>query len=165
LAVALLGAVGVNSLAQVPSVRDPAEEKKIFESYFPDSNDGGEKLDEWWKNKTNEQRPAEEALQIIRAGFRRTSYNRAQIAGWAGRYVRHAEPDLRNNAIDLLYHASFSPGGHVRHFAVYYGLSGAQEKSAQVLDRLAALAMSNESVDRIVWGVAYTNQGCRFGFT
>lgn len=162
LALALLGAVGVNCLAQAPSVRDSAEEKKIFESYFPDSNDGGERLDEWWKAKSSEPRPPEEALKIMRAGFRRTRYNRAQIVGWAGKYVRHAEPELRNNAIDLLYHASFSPEGHVRHFAVYYGLSGVRERSAQVLDRLATLAMSNESVDRIVWGVAYTNQEDEF---
>jgi C-terminal processing protease CtpA/Prc len=159
LAMALLSGFSVCCFAQGGGVRDAEEESKVFESYFPDSNTGAEKLDQWWKNKDEKPIQALEALDIIQDGFRRTSVNRSMIVGWVGGgYTRHPEPIVRDRAIGLLHHASFSPEGYVRHFAVYYGLSVVQEKSAQVLDRLATLAMSNESVNRIVWGVAFTNQ-------
>ncbi len=159
LAMAFVSGFSACCFAQGGSVRDTEEERKVFESYFPDSNAGGEKLDQWWKSKDDKPIQALEALDVIQDGFRRTSVNRSMIVGWVGGgYARQPEPIVRDRAVELLHHASFSPEGYVRHFAVYYGLSAVPEKSAQVLDRLATLAMSNESVNRIVWGVAFTNQ-------
>lgn len=140
-------------------VRDAEAEKMIFESYFPDSNDAGDELNTWWEKKKDEPLSDDKALDLICRGFRRTKWNRMNIAGWVGsRYLRHADPEIRSEATDLLYHATFSPEGHLRHYAVYFGLANIPEKSAEVLERFAQLAVSNESVNRIVWGVKHSKQ-------
>jgi len=155
----LVAGVGTCCFGALGSIRDVAEETKVFEAYFPDSNEAGEKLDQWWKTKNTETLSPDELLEIIRQGFRRTKWNRPMIVGWVGgRYLQAREPGPRHKAIELLHHASFSPEGHVRHFVVYYGLSTIKDKSDEVLERLATLAMSNESVSRTIWGVKFTNQ-------
>ncbi|MBL7152187.1 MAG: hypothetical protein ISS79_00600 [Phycisphaerae bacterium] len=163
LAAAIVLGVSQGASAQSGRLRDAEEEKKLFESYFPDSNEAGQRLDEWWENKAVEALPPDEVLAIVRQGFRRTKWTRMTIIGWVGgRHLRHPEPEVRRKATDLLYYASFSPEGHVRHYAVYFGLSSVPEKSAELLARLAALAVDNESVSRIVWGVKHTKQAREF---
>jgi len=151
------------SFAQAASVRDANEEKNVFESYFPDSNEAGEKLDNWWKTKDAESLSAEEVMQIVHQGFRRARWNRMMIIGWVGgQYLRHPDPAIRDEATEILYNATFSPEGHVRHYAVYFGLANIPDKSAEVLERFATLAISNESVNRIVWGVKHSKQANEF---
>jgi len=157
--VALALAVAVSSSGYASTVRSLDEERRVFESYFPDSNEGGEELDEWWKNRSTEAVSSEEVLRIVREGFRRARTSRMTIVGWiGGGYVRHPDAATRRKTIELLYHATFSPEGHVRHYAVYFGLSAVEEKSAEVLERLARLAVSRESVNRIVWAVKHSKQ-------
>jgi len=142
--------------------RNLEQEQKIYESFFPDSNQAGERLDQWWKTKNTTPAGELEILEIIKQGFRRTSKSRPMIVAWLGRYLAHPDRLVRTTATAILYHATFCPEGHVRHFAVYYGLSTIQDKSPQVLERLACLAMSNESVNRIVWGIKLSRQQEQF---
>ena len=161
-AVSLFCSVGV-SFAETGRIRDAEEEKKVFESCFPDSNEAGEKLDNWWKTKETQPLPAAEVMAIVHQGFRRARWNRMMIVGWVGgRYLRHQDPAIRDQATELLYNATFSPEGHVRHYAVYFGLANIPDKSAEVLERFATLAISNESVNRIVWGVKHSKQANEF---
>lgn len=150
--------VGANS-AETANIRDAEDEKEVFQSYFPDSNEAGEKLDNWWKTKDAEPLPPEQSFEIVRQGFRRARWNRMMIIAWVGgQYLGHPDPALRRKATELLYNATFSPEGHMRHYAVYFGLANIPDKSAEVLERLARLAVSNESVNRIVWGVKHSRQ-------
>ncbi|MHC4744319.1 MAG: S41 family peptidase [Planctomycetota bacterium] len=158
-AAALLCCLPTLCFAYAERVRDAKAEKAIFESYFPDSNEAGDELNDWWKNKKDEPLSDDKALDLIRRGFRRTKWNRMNLAGWVGsRYLMHPDPQIRSEATDLLYYATFSPEGHLRHYAVYFGLANMPEKSAEVLERFAQLAVSNESVNRIVWGVKHSRQ-------
>jgi len=151
------------SFAQAASLRDANEEKNVFESYFPDSNEAGEKLDNWWKTKATEPLTPQEVMAIVHQGFRRARWNRMMIIGWVGgRYLRHQDPAIRGEATELLYNATFSPQGHVRHYAVYFGLANIPDKSAEVLERFARLAITSESVNRIVWGVKHSKQANEF---
>ncbi|MBN2137342.1 MAG: hypothetical protein JW720_06025 [Sedimentisphaerales bacterium] len=151
------------AISLAAEVRDPNEEIRIFESYFPDSNEAGQELDEWWKNRQTEQTPPITALEILRKGLRRTTIDPTMLIGWVGAaYANHEEAAVRDKAAEMLIAATYSPQGYARHFAVYYGLAGIQQKSAEVLERLAKLAVSNESVNRIVWGVKYTTQESEF---
>jgi len=151
------------SFAQAPSVRDANEEKNVFESYFPDSNEAGEKLDNWWKTKDADPLSPEEAMAVVHQGFRRARWNRMMIVGWVGgQYLRHPDPAIRDEATELLYNVTFSPEGHVRHYAVYFGLANIPHKSAEILERFARLAISRESVNRIVWGVKHSKQANEF---
>ena len=162
LAIVLFCALGP-CFAQDGNVRSAEEEKKVFESYFPDSNEGGEKLDNWWKTKADDPLTTAETLEIVHKGFRRTKWNRMNIIGWVGGiYLREPDPQLRAKALALMYNATFCPQGHVRHYAVYFGLANIPDKSAEILERFAGLAISNESVNRIVWGVKHSKQANEF---
>jgi hypothetical protein len=158
-AAAILYCLSALCFAYAERVRDPNAEKSIFESHFPDSNEAGEEFNIWWKTKDTESPSDDETLDLVRRGFRRTKWSRMTVLSWvAAKYLGHPNPEIRAKAVDLLYNASFSPQGHLRHYAVYFGLANIPDKSAEILERFARLAVSNESVNRIVWSVKHTKQ-------
>jgi C-terminal processing protease CtpA/Prc len=150
---------------------EPAQESRQFESYFPLSAEGTKQLETWWSalNKSDQTAQQDEkALEIIRNGLRGSEEYATQILQWvSSKYIWQKESaqvsgPVRDKAIELIYHASFSPDGLVRYYAVYYGLSILQPKPQHVLDRLATLAMRGENASRVVWGVQQSNQQDEF---
>ena len=150
---------------------EPAQESRQFESYFPLSTEGTKELEAWWSAKDEPGQVAqqdERVLEIIRNGLRGSEDFTAQILQWvSSKYLWQKESaqvsgPVRDKAIELVYHASFSPDGLVRYYAVYYGLSILQPKPQHVLDRLATLAMRGENAGRVVWGVQQSNQQDEF---
>ncbi|OHB74946.1 MAG: hypothetical protein A2Z25_22610 [Planctomycetes bacterium RBG_16_55_9] len=122
-------------------------------SFFPDDVQAGKELDDLWavKYQAFNTMPADELLEIIRKGFRRTSANKNDIVSTlGGRYIWHKSPS-ETAAVDILYCASFD--SDVMYNAFYHGLTVAKAKSPVVLKRLADLAMQGYEVGRIAWGV------------
>ncbi|MHC4397012.1 MAG: hypothetical protein ACYS1A_15320 [Planctomycetota bacterium] len=144
-------------------VRELNNDKAVFESYFPDSVEGGRVLDDWWKVKDKEQRSDEEILNIIRNGLRRTGDGKLRdhkdrFTGWVGQKYIWKKGPKNKKAVELMYYASFDPVLTAN--AVYYGLSVAgEEQSPKVLKRLVDICMSNIYVTRILWGTKSKHDG------
>jgi len=140
----------------VEKLRELNNDKAVFESYFPDSLEGGKALDDWWKVKDKEQRSDKEILNIIRNGLRRDSQGkerryRNQYIKWVGlRYIWGKKPQ-NEKAIELMYYATFDP--QLASDAVYHGLSVVVgKKNDKILKRFVELCMANVNVNRILWG-------------
>ncbi len=137
-------------------LRELNNDRVVFESYFPDSNEGGRALDDWWKVKDKEQRTDEEIFNIIRNGLRRTGDgklrdHRDRFTGWVGQKYIWKKGPKNKQAVELMYYASFDP--ELTANTVYYGLSVAgEEQNPKVLERLVDICMSNIYVTRILWG-------------
>ncbi len=122
-------------------------------SFFPDDVQAGEELDELWavKNHAFNTVSSEEILEIVRKGFRRTSAKKDDIIRTIGsKFIWNKRPSVQS-AVDILYCASFEPD--VKYNAFYYGLTVANPKSPEVLERLVELAMQGYGVGRIAWGI------------
>jgi hypothetical protein len=67
-------------------------------------------------------------------------------------------------AIDLMYRATYSPDSDIRHYAEYFGLSVVEHKDTQILKRLAQLCVNYKETDtgRIIWGVYMSDQQHEF---
>ncbi len=126
-----------------------------YESYFPDDIDGGKRLDALWESEGKDSFADEYILSTVRNGLQKTKHHKTLILGWIGNKYIWGKTPQNQQAIELMYHASFSPDSNVRHYAMYFGLSVVQpEKSPQILKRLMELCMNyeNEDVGRIIWG-------------
>ena len=141
-----------------------AEENAQFDSYFPNSTDGGEKLKTMLAAEDQSAYTDSAVLDIVRNGLRNAGdYTTQAIQQISTRLIENKDPSpLRDKAVELMYNASFSPDGLVRYYAVYYGLSLVQPKSQQVLDRLTALTVRGENAGRIISGVLFSNQQQQF---
>ena len=137
-------------------LRELNNDKAVFESYFPDSVEGGRALDNWWKVKDKEQGSDEEILNIIRNGLRRTGDGKLRdhkdrFTGWLGQKYIWKKGPKNKKAVELMYYASFDPDLTAN--TAYYGLSVAgEEQSPKILKRLVDICMSNIYVTRILWG-------------
>jgi len=154
--------VGIEILPEKPVVPVEGKNNAIFESYFPDDAKAGKKLDEWWKNKDSTYLDDDSFFALFRKGLRMCTIKYKgnfpmQYIG--GKYIWHKEPDAPR-AIDIVYHASFSP--EYKYYAVYSGLSVANPKSERVLKRLIDLAMEPYQLGRILWGVKQSKQEDEF---
>ena len=101
----------------------------------------GKKLDKWCENKDNINLDDDSFFDLFRKGLRRCSIKykvNVLMQYIGGTYIWHKEPD-DPRAVDIVYHASFSP--QYKYYAVYSGLSVAHPKSKNVLRRLAELAV------------------------
>jgi len=133
-------------------------ELSLFESYFPDDEEAGGRLTEWWENKDSMYLDDESFFELFRRGLRtctikyRGNFPMQHIGG---QYIWHKEPDDQR-AIDIVYHASFSP--EFKYYAVYSGLSTANPKSERVLRRLVDIALEPHQLGRILWGVKQSKQ-------
>ncbi|MCP4612434.1 MAG: HEAT repeat domain-containing protein [Planctomycetes bacterium] len=128
----------------------------VFESYFPDDAEEGKKLDQWWANRGRNPLDDEEFFELFRKGLRRSTvkYKGNFLMQHIGSgYIWHKDPDDQR-AIDIVYHASFSP--EYKYYAVYSGLSVANPKSEKILKRLVDVAMETDDylnvTGRILWG-------------
>ena len=150
----------------IPSVvgAQSAEETAVFESFFPDDPAAGERCSQWLADPDSGTYSDEQVLEMIRRGLRSAGdYTSQAIQQVSTRFIWNKEPSpLKDKALELMYHASFSPSGLTRYYAVYYGLSVAQPKSETILNRLAALAMRNENATRIIWGIQHSKQEQQF---
>ncbi|MFC1738394.1 M56 family metallopeptidase [Planctomycetota bacterium] len=139
-----------------------SRELSIFESYFPDDLEAGKKLTTWWENKDSTYLDDDSFFDLFRKGLRRCTIEYKgnfpmQYIG--GKYIWHKEPD-DTQAIDIVYHTSFSP--EYKYYAVYSGLSVTNPKSKRVLKRLVDLAMEPHQLGRILWGVKQSKQEDEF---
>jgi nitrous oxidase accessory protein NosD len=101
-------------------------------------------------------------FELFRKGLRRSTVKykgNFLMQHIGGGYIWHKDPDDQR-AIDIVYHASFSP--EYRYYAVYSGLSVANPKSEKVLKRLVDLAMEYHQLGRILWGVKQSKQEVQF---
>jgi len=143
-------------LTLAEKLRELNNDREIFESYFPDSTEGGKVLDDWWKVKDKEQRSDEEIVSIIRNGLRRAGNgelrdHKDRFTGWIGQKYIWKKGPKNKQVVELMYYASFDPDLTAN--TVYYGLSVAgDEQSPKVLKRLVDICMSNIYVTRILWG-------------
>jgi hypothetical protein len=139
-------------------LRGARGEQSIFESYFPDSDLGGEILDSWYKAKDKESYSAQEIITIIRNGFRRSSDGRQRqykedLIRWVGQHYIWPKEQKNKKAVELVYYASFDSDINLVATAVYYGLSVAgNEQDERVLKRLVDICMSDINTGRILWG-------------
>ncbi|MHC4536772.1 MAG: HEAT repeat domain-containing protein [Planctomycetota bacterium] len=130
---------------------------EIFESYFPVSNSGAEKLDKWWPERAKNGQVDENYLTIIRNGLRVDTQgnprkNKNRYIQWvAQKYIGRTKVQ-DPNAIDLIYHASFD--SKLAYDCVYHGLSTIrpENRTEKILKRLTELAMADISTGRIHWG-------------
>ncbi len=131
------------------------EDLAVYESYFPDSVEGGKALDALWEAPDKNSRSDEEILDTVRNGLRRTKHYKTLILRWIGnKYIWGQQPQPPR-ALELMYYASYDSDNH---YAVYFGLSVASPKSEKVLRRLAEIALEGKSIGRIVWGVKRSSQ-------
>jgi beta-lactamase regulating signal transducer with metallopeptidase domain len=143
------------------------EDVAIFNSYFPDDKSAGERLDKlfdlWNKQGADSNALSltdQQILEVVRNGFRRTDRHPTLILGLVGnRYIWGKSPQ-NEDAIGLMYRASYSPDSNIRHYAEYFGLSVVERKSPEILKRLAQLCANYKGTDtgRIIWGVKNSNQ-------
>jgi beta-lactamase regulating signal transducer with metallopeptidase domain len=143
------------------------EDIAIFNSYFPDDKSAGERLDKlfdlWSKQGADSNALSltdQQILEVVRNGFRRTDRHPTLILGLVGnRYIWGKSPQ-NEDAVDLMYRASYSPDSNIRHYAEYFGLSVVERKSPEILKRLAQLCANYKETDtgRIIWGVKRSNQ-------
>jgi len=157
--------------APVDKFKESIYNSELFDSYFPDSEEGGARLDQWWKIKDKDEQwkvdndwmlSDDETTELIRRGIRRSTvkYKDNFVMQYVGgRYIWRKEPG-NAKAVELMYHASYDP--KYVYYAVYSGLSTANPKSKKVLDRLAELAMSYKQLGRIIWGVKASRQQEQF---
>jgi hypothetical protein len=130
-------------------------DKEIFELYFPDSNEGGKALDEWWPQRDNDPNVDKKIVEMVRNGLRRDKQgkqrqNRNQyITSLGSKYIWHAQQQNKE-AIEMMYYASYDR--QLAYDAVYYGLSVARDKSDKIMKRCVELCMADSSVSRILWG-------------
>lgn len=136
-------------------VRAMTGDKEIFESYFPDSNEGGKALDEWWPKRGKDPEVDKKTVGMVRNGLRKDSkgkerrYRNQYITSLGSKYIWHAQ-EQNKEAVELLYYATYNR--QLAHDAVYYGLSVARDKSDKIIKRCVELCMADASVSRILWG-------------
>ena len=143
-----------NSLAE--KLRADLGEKEIFESYFPDSNEGGKALDVFWPQREKDPEADKKIFDLVRNGLRKDGkgsirQNRNQYITTIGSKYIWQSGEQNKDAIELLYYASYDP--RLAGDAVYYGLSVVREKNDKIIKRLVEMCMEDVSVGRIVWGV------------
>ncbi|MHC4726749.1 MAG: HEAT repeat domain-containing protein [Planctomycetota bacterium] len=130
---------------------------EVFESYFPISNSGAEKLDKWWSDRAKNGQVNQSYLTIIRNGFRVDTQgnprkNKNQYIQWVAQKYIESNKVQNPNAIELIYHASFD--SKLAYDCVYRGLSTIrpENRTEKILKRLTELAMADIGTGRIHWG-------------
>ncbi|MEN6383977.1 MAG: M56 family metallopeptidase, partial [Phycisphaerales bacterium] len=160
-------------------VQELTEEMKSgiseFEKYFPDDKEAGKLLDslyETWERQDItaliEKKQAsyinplsnEEIFKIVQNGFRRTTKDKSLILRYLGNLYIWGKKPQNQTAIDIMYYATFSQDQELRHYAEYFGLTVVDNKSPEILKRLAELSVyyPNTDIGRIIWGVQNSNQ-------
>ncbi|HLB73690.1 MAG TPA: hypothetical protein VJJ98_06705 [Sedimentisphaerales bacterium] len=151
--------------------KESVYDKEMFYAYFPDSQEGGERLDRWWeirdkpdswKNENGWLLSDDEILKIICNGLRRSSIQNRHILlleHVGSKYISGRKPP-NAAAVDLLHHASLHPTYAPK--AVKDGLCAANPKSEQVLEHLFELCLANEYTAEIVLGIRASKQENQF---
>ncbi len=123
-----------------------------FEGFYPDSEDGGRKLDELMAAKDRELRAADEIIETVRNGLRRYS-GRENVLRWIGNMFIWGKEPQNIKAIELMYHASESKDFGT---AVYFGLSVVDDMTAEIIAAMGEVAMETDDyhnqIGRIHWG-------------
>jgi hypothetical protein len=130
---------------------------EVFESYFPASSSGAQKLDKWWPEREKDGQVDKNCLTVIRNGLRVDTQgnprnNKNEYVRWAAqKFIWRAEVQ-DPNAVELIYHASFD--SRLAYDCVYHGLSiiRPENRTGKVLKRLTELAMADIGTGRIHWG-------------
>jgi hypothetical protein len=150
---------------------DAEQDHSVFESYFPDDAEAGEQLDRLYE-VWSEQGPDSEKLphsdrqilETVRKGLRRTTKHKTLVLRLVGNRFIWGKSPQNEQAIDLMYRATYSPDSDIRHYAEYFGLSVVEHKDTQILKRLAQLCVNYKETDtgRIIWGVYMSDQQHEF---
>jgi ankyrin repeat protein/beta-lactamase regulating signal transducer with metallopeptidase domain len=126
-----------------------------FEGYFPDSTAGTEALTALWNDPKKDTKEPDVIIETARKGLRRHRGN-ANILRWVGNLFIWGKNPQNPKAIELMYHASGSPNRGLYGDAVYFGLSVTKNKTPEILQAMAAVAMKTEDyynvTGRILWG-------------
>jgi len=133
-------------------LNDTIYDKAVFETWFPDDPNGYKALADLWSRRSSDPNAPEKILLSARGGLRSTLGKEAPyIISWLGNQFVWAAKAQNPQAIELMLYASYNRD--LAGNAVYYGLSVIRpRKSPQVLQRLVALCMIDQSVGRILWG-------------
>lgn len=134
----------------------PKENLKVdFDSYFPDSTSGAQALEKLWNDRDKDLKDADEILETVRKGLRKYK-GRGNILRWIGNLFIWGEDPQNEKAIELMYHASGSPNRGLYGDAIYFGLSVTKNKTPEILQAMAAVAMKTDDyynvTGRILWG-------------
>jgi tetratricopeptide (TPR) repeat protein len=144
-----------------------AVQVEVFKAYFPDDAKGGKSLDklfEIWSERgaISKELPYtdQQTLEIVRKGLQRTKQDKTLVLRLVGNRFIWGKSPQNEDAIDLMYHASYSPDSNIRHYAEYFGLTVIKHKEPKILGRLAQLCMKYKETDigRIIWGVKVSSQ-------
>ena len=126
-----------------------------FESFFPDEEQAGKRLDSLWNDPRKDRRADAEILACVRNGLRRTSKHRTLILRWIGNKYIWNKKIQNPDAIEIMYHATAGDKYGTRHYAVYFGLSVVHQKTPAILRTLVDLCIRVDDpndLGRVAWG-------------
>ena len=125
-----------------------------YEGFFPDDVEGGQRLDAWRERKLATPESAEEVIELVRRGLRRTKHHRTIILADIGKGYIWNKEQQHPLAIELMYHASGSPDAEARHSALYHGLTVVSQRTDNLVRTLMEQAYpgGDEIRGRIPWG-------------
>ena len=136
-----------------------------FEAYFPDDPEGGARLDDLERNRSLERLTPEELIIAVQKGLRRSTSPRLSILRTFGNRLIWSQKIQSPEAIELMYHAAAAGNNSdlTGYWAVYFGLSVVETKTANILRTLAELCMHSDQADllsRVAWGVKTQQADC-----
>ncbi|MBI9016475.1 MAG: hypothetical protein JEZ07_04350 [Phycisphaerae bacterium] len=126
-----------------------------FEGFFPDSVEGGKALDEMMADRNKDLRDADEIIATVRNGLRNYK-GRDVVLRWFGNMFIWGKQPQNLKAIEVMYHASGSEKLYGN--AIYFGLSVTKNKTSEILQAMAAVAMKTDDYYNITGRI---NWGCR----
>ncbi len=146
----------VDGVGSVAVLKSPQENRRVdFEGYFADSAAGAEALEELWADSKKDLRDADEIIDIVRNGLRNYK-GRGNILRWIGNLFIWGKSPQNEKAVELMYYASGSPDRGLYGEAIYFGLSVTKNKTPEILQAMAAVAMKTDDyynvAGRILWG-------------
>lgn len=113
------------------------------EDWFPMDAAGAEKLKALWERPDKDRQPPAEVFAIVRNGLRAYRDSHEEIVRWVGgKWVWNARPQ-NPEALEIMYHATTLS----RHYAIYFGLSVADERTTNISRALAESLMSTPEPD------------------
>ena len=128
-----------------------------YKSFFPDDEQGAEKLNEFWKahiwHKKETSLSDKEIFDLVRNGLKRFD-RKMEVLRWLGnRYIWGKKPQ-HPEAIEIMYHAA---GGPARSSAIYFGLSVVRPKTPNIMKTLVDICMEVDDpndLHRVAWGAS-----------